>query len=326
MSLRVSAIIPVYNAAPYVREAVESALIQPECSEVVLVEDGSSDDSLQICQQLAAEHHQVKLYQHPGGINKGAGPTRNLAIEKASCDLIAFLDADDFFAPDHLAVACRVLQADPTLDGVYGAAAWHYDDDAARERHQEIVPGIAPLYTMAQRVPPEYLFVKLAKEHVLFTIISVVCKKSAALKTGGFNELRLAQDRVFTMKLSAVARLAPGELERPVVMIRVHPQNRSIQPTKAADLYKRRMDYAKALLQWGNKNLPATQQQHLIDLYVRYHTLLSPIGRDYPDWLNPVVRRLRLVGALRSVPEYVDRRMLWRSIWHYLLPGRWRRR
>ena len=53
MEFKVSVIIPVYNAAPFVRQAVESALAQPETAEVVLVEDNSPDNSLEICQQLA---------------------------------------------------------------------------------------------------------------------------------------------------------------------------------------------------------------------------------------------------------------------------------
>ena len=81
----VSVVIPVYNAAAFVTQAVESALAQPEVREVVLVEDCSPDDSLAVCRQLAEKYPQVNLFQHPGGVNRGAGPSRNLGITKSTC-------------------------------------------------------------------------------------------------------------------------------------------------------------------------------------------------------------------------------------------------
>ncbi len=59
-----SVIIPVYNAAAYVRHAVESALAQPETAEVILIEDGSPDNALEICENLASEFEKVKLLRH----------------------------------------------------------------------------------------------------------------------------------------------------------------------------------------------------------------------------------------------------------------------
>ena len=74
--MRVSVIIPVYNAAAYVRQAVESVLDQPETSEVILVEDASTDKSLQVCQELTEQYDKVRLFRHPSGRNCGAGNGR----------------------------------------------------------------------------------------------------------------------------------------------------------------------------------------------------------------------------------------------------------
>src|SRR5664280_3837710 len=118
VDMQVSVVIPVYNAAKYVRQAVESALIQPEVAEIILVEDSSPDDSWEECQQIVAEHSTVHLYRHPGGRNCGAGATRNLAIRKSTCEFIAFLDADDYYLPNRFLVAKGLFEADPDLDGV----------------------------------------------------------------------------------------------------------------------------------------------------------------------------------------------------------------
>src|SRR5687767_10956534 len=98
--MKISVIIPVYNAEKYVTQAVESALQFEEVYEVILIEDKSPDNALEVCRQLAEKNDRVKLFQHPDKGNHGAGPTRNLGLENATGDFIAFLDADDYYLPN----------------------------------------------------------------------------------------------------------------------------------------------------------------------------------------------------------------------------------
>ncbi len=121
--MRISVIIPVYNAEKFVSQAVESALQFDEVFEILLIEDKSPDNALQVCQQLAEKYERVKLYQHPDKENHGAGPSRNLGIEKASGDFIAFLDADDYFLPNRFDSE-RELFKDSKVEGVYGGWAF----------------------------------------------------------------------------------------------------------------------------------------------------------------------------------------------------------
>lgn len=88
--MRISVVIPVYNAEKYVLQAVESALQFDEVYEVILVEDQSPDNALKVCEELVQRHSRVKLYQHPDKKNHGAGPSRNLGIEKSTGDFLAF--------------------------------------------------------------------------------------------------------------------------------------------------------------------------------------------------------------------------------------------
>jgi glycosyltransferase involved in cell wall biosynthesis len=81
--MQVSVITPVYNAASFVTQAVESALQQPETAEVLIIEDGSPDNSLEVCQELAKKYEKVKLLRHPNGENRGAGASRNLGMRNA---------------------------------------------------------------------------------------------------------------------------------------------------------------------------------------------------------------------------------------------------
>ena len=132
----ISVIIPVFNAARFVEKAVESVLAQPETKEVLLVEDGSTDESLKICRQLADKYEAVKLFTHPGNANKGAGASRNLGITRASGDFIAFLDADDYFLPDRFRAERKIFEEQPETDGVYGALGFHYYSEEGKKKYK----------------------------------------------------------------------------------------------------------------------------------------------------------------------------------------------
>lgn len=97
--IKVSAIVPVYNAEKTLLRAVESLLIQPEINEIILVEDGSLDGSLEFCKQLASKHDIIQLFTHPDGKNKGAPASRNLGLEKITNKWVQFMDADDELLP-----------------------------------------------------------------------------------------------------------------------------------------------------------------------------------------------------------------------------------
>ena len=78
--LNISVIMPVYNAASFLRKAVESAVELNGVKEIILIEDGSTDHSLEICMELSSLFDKVKLFQHPDKGNHGAGASRNLGL------------------------------------------------------------------------------------------------------------------------------------------------------------------------------------------------------------------------------------------------------
>ena len=135
--MKISVIIPVYNAEKYVSQAVKSALQFEEVYEVVLVEDKSPDNALQVCRELAENNSRVKLYQHPDQGNHGAGASRNLGIEKSEGDFISFLDADDYYLPNRFD-AEKELFKNNDVDGVYGAIGVHYYSEKAKEQYYKV--------------------------------------------------------------------------------------------------------------------------------------------------------------------------------------------
>ena len=100
MEILVSIIIPVYNGEKYVEESVMSVINQPlKNVEIILINDGSMDESGKICEQLSAKYFNVKYYKRK---NFGIGATRNFGISKAKGKYIAFLDQDDIWLENFL--------------------------------------------------------------------------------------------------------------------------------------------------------------------------------------------------------------------------------
>ena len=113
MEVKVSVIIPVYNVEKYLRECIDSILNQTLHElELICVDDGSTDGSLEILQTYEKKDNRVTvLTQH----NQGAGAARNKGLQIAKGEYLSFLDADDFFAPGMLEEAyrkCKSVSAD----------------------------------------------------------------------------------------------------------------------------------------------------------------------------------------------------------------------
>ncbi|MGQ9661187.1 MAG: glycosyltransferase family 2 protein [Kiritimatiellia bacterium] len=114
----VSVVIPTYNCARYVVEAVESVLTQTfDRYEVIVVDDGSTDATASVLTQFGERIHYLPQD------NLGAAVARNTGIARAQGDYIAFLDADDRWRPEKLARQMRALQRDPHFKIVHTDSA-----------------------------------------------------------------------------------------------------------------------------------------------------------------------------------------------------------
>lgn len=229
--MNISVIIPVYNAEKFVTNAVQSALQFDEVFEVILVEDKSPDNALEVCKELTEKHPSVKLFQHPDQQNHGAGASRNLGIKNASGDFIAFLDADDFYLPNRFDAEKELFQ-NPEVDGVYGAIGVHYWSEKAKEQYFPVYGD--KLTTVYKRYPAEDVFpglIGMRGSFGLFSIDALTIRKSALEKMDALmkTDLKLHQDTDFLMRLAFYTKLYPGILDQPVAVRGVHESNRISQ-------------------------------------------------------------------------------------------------
>jgi glycosyltransferase involved in cell wall biosynthesis len=113
----------MFNAADSIATAVGSILAQtaPPC-EIVIVDDGSTDESVLVAERLATENSTVRLIRQPNG---GPGRARNRGVAESEGEFVAFLDADDYWYPDHLESLLEIIQANQDLK--WASTAFEYD-------------------------------------------------------------------------------------------------------------------------------------------------------------------------------------------------------
>src|SRR5256885_17095878 len=99
---RISVVMPVYNRAWIVADAIESVIALDRADlELIVVDDGSNDGTGEILASFAGRHgDQVKVCTHVGCVNRGIAASRNLGVARSSGRYVAFLDSDDLYLPN----------------------------------------------------------------------------------------------------------------------------------------------------------------------------------------------------------------------------------
>ena len=137
----VSVVMPCHNAAPYLEEAVASVFAQTlDDVELILVDDGSTDGSLEIQDRLATEHPgRITLIRQQ---NQGPYPARNAGLAQARGGFIAFLDADDWWRKDFLERCHAVLSDHP--DAVLAYCGWQNQGNSPNGTEPHVPPELDP--------------------------------------------------------------------------------------------------------------------------------------------------------------------------------------
>lgn len=103
----VSVLIPLYNAEKYISETLNNCLAQTYPNiEIIIVDDGSTDNGLNIARSYASKHENIKVYEQ---LNSGAPRARNVAFEKSSGEFIQYLDADDLMSEDKISAQMELV-------------------------------------------------------------------------------------------------------------------------------------------------------------------------------------------------------------------------
>jgi len=307
--MNASVVIPVYNTERYVEQAVRSALRQTQVAEILVVDDGSRDGSLDVCVELARQERRVKVLRHADGGNRGAAASRNLGVASATGDFIAFLDADDFMLDGRFDAAEARFVQDPSVDGVYDAVGTVFESSAARDwwakRH-----GANTLTTIRTAMPPEQLFPALLSwQHGWFCTDGIVVRKQLFDRTGFFDSgLKLGEDSLMWRKMALVGRLVAGSLDRPVAMRRVHGENTIIR--RQDDDIAQNREILRRLLRWTRDRHSPALDRHAIITALVYQMQRTSSHPDRGIWTR-MLETVRMLALVSSDP-LVLRNPIWR--------------
>ena len=175
---RIVTIIPLYNGERYIKEALESVFaqrLQPD--EIIVVNDGSTDNGPRVVEELATQHHITLLHKENGGQSSA----RNFGVAHSKCELIALLDQDDIWYPNHLE---RLIK--PFLQSSDRELGWVYSNlDEIDEAGRLIARCCLRFLPLPN--PKRDLFGCLAMDMFVLPSASLITRK-AFEGVGGFDE------------------------------------------------------------------------------------------------------------------------------------------
>ena len=269
----ITAVIPLYNGAPYIEQAIKSVLTQSLLpAELIVVDDGSTDRGPQIVEQMAAElavKLPIKLLRQPNG---GQSSARNFGVKHASGDLIAFLDQDDIWYPDHLEKLVK-----PFLEPGSRGLGWVYSNlDEIDEDGNMITRSF--LSTLETQHPKRTLAGCLQEDMFVLPSASLVSRRAFDTVDGFDEQLRGYEDDDLFLRLLR-AGFDNAYLNLPLSKWRIHRTSSAYSPRMA----KSRMIYAAKLL----TAFPDNPKESLF--YAR--DLIAP--RFYPQMVAECRKALR---------------------------------
>lgn len=193
-----SIIIPVYNAEKYIKDNVMSILNQTYGNfEIILINDGSQDNSKKICMELEKSDKRIKVINKE---NEGVSKTRNLGMEVAKFKYICFLDADDYVEKDMLETYVRILKNNENVEMINCGFFSEVMDEKNKEKSQiDIVNYIEKFYKTREEIKKD--FIEMWDKHLLYNIWNKVYVKQIIEKNNiKFPDYNWGEDIEFNRK------------------------------------------------------------------------------------------------------------------------------
>jgi len=301
----VSVVIPAYNHGPYIREAVQSVLQQSLSDlELIIVDDGSTDDTLEQIHQVADPRVQVIAQS-----NQGAHAAINRGLSLARGNYLAILNSDDRYTPDRLERLVPILERDPEI----GLVSSYIRVIDAQGISMGIKHGYRDLEPWPLMVPEQSfraghdLRAALLTENFLATTSNYIFPRTRYQEVGPFRPLRYTHDWDFALR---VARVADLHLEpAPLLDYRVHSSN-TIRQDRAAMIFEicwcLAVHLPSHLRDLGHPRTPPAQVTRLLHSIYTFETepLLAVM------MLLELASRPELASSLLEPENEMRRRML----------------
>jgi glycosyltransferase involved in cell wall biosynthesis len=209
---KVSIIIPTYNRATYLQEAVASALDQTfNDTEIIVVDDGSTDNTSEIVKKFPPK---VQYFRQD---NQGVSAARNNGIRRANGKYVCFLDSDDMLMSDAIEKNVSFLDLHPDLGYSYGQVV-KVDENGQKMRLKKNRGASSTCVRTSNEQIQRLLF------RGDIGILSALAKRSLVIEAGMFNtSMAVGEDIDLWLRLAQ--KYPVGYIAEPVGKVRMHPQN-----------------------------------------------------------------------------------------------------
>jgi glycosyltransferase involved in cell wall biosynthesis len=294
---QVSVLMPVFNTASYLSDALTSVLTQTLADiELIAVDDGSQDGSTETLKSFAARDSRVRLIIRE---NRGIIATRNELLAAARADFVAWMDSDDVSLPNRIAAQIEAFQDDPSLVCV-GAATQCIDPDGN--------------FLNVERYPTSHLEILAEQERgtgVRFA--TTMMRREVAMRVGGFREpFRIGEDLDLLLRLSENGGIA--NLPDILYLYRQHISSISARLGPGWIAYRDHiLELAKERRQTGADRLQrgeAIQIANIMDEDSRRHH-----WRIYMYWANGAFANQNFPLAWRYACAALKRQPMSREAW-----------
>jgi len=267
---RVSAVVPLYNHAAYIDDAIDSILAQGGLlKEVIVIDDGSTDGSAAIMRRRAAADPRVRFETQT---NRGAHATLNTALDRCEGEFLAILNSDDVWQEGRLSALVAALDADPQAGLAWSLVGCM--DSAGNGIDNAWYEAGVQFYRDRRD-----LGAALLNANFMMTTSNLLLRRTTWENVGPFAALRYTHDLDWILRALATG-LAVAFVEAKLLRYRIHPKN-----TIAEDHAGVRCEWAASAaaylhLLWDGPDAPAIDWDHAaaVQAVLRTHELDRAVG------------------------------------------------
>lgn len=264
MDNSIAVVIPVHNGQHFVERCLTSMTAQKELTEIIVVDDGSTDDSASLISAFANKDKRIKLLQHKKNYNLGRSMSRNLGIKNASSTWLTFCDIDDYYLPNRFEAFISLDLG--TMDGTHEPVLSDYNNAAL----QSSTPKLTALPKTFDQ-PNELQDFLISNREERLSIISLIIRKSKIEEVGYFDEeLMIGEDTDLIWRLASISQLQYIPTDPPKVIRGVHEKN-SYQNQKELE-QARQIFYDKWMREMDKYVLSTSAKSRITESYHHYNS------------------------------------------------------
>ena len=304
---RVTVIIPAFNAQEYIARAISSVWSQTidlNCVELIVIDDGSCDQTLPLCRRLAKTSPvRMRILTHENRRNLGVSATRQLGCSEATGEFVALLDADDLYLPDRLSASLHLLNCDDDVQAVCSLGI-NVDMEGQPVFGHNGSTLAGDWLALGEGIQPPFTFDQLWHADPIANS-SLTIRRSALEKIGGYPKLMAhqAEDWLVALKLSLLNPIPC--IDRKLIHYTHHEQAYTTSYNQENLHEGARIEVFYHLVWWmlhsqEHANQGANFFRRFYPRLISAHQHLLPMLRDY------VMSGGHATDGLAGITTYVD--------------------